>query len=536
MSELFENLFVVIAFVIYIAVQLRKAKRAREAQGASEQLPEFIDALQRAASQAGHSPRTVELEPIDAALEHLRQAVGDFRNGNSGLGAFGSVLESALEEAVTTPLEDISGRWREVRALADAGHPPSNLPRHVDATTRWITELRRRLGALQRVSAARSDRATASLLDDADAIARAFFAPIAEFAEAHGVDIPQQRPLTVPVHAGVETWTTALPNRPIIGVPRDFGDDLFWWTAVPHEIAHVVWERVPGLADEFYRALGLTGTTRVLDPSREHIMDLSHRLVRAWAPELFADWLTVLMAGPAAVHGMLHVFSTPGARRRLLSVAVAQDGDYDPHPPSHLRVLVACRLLGRMGFTSEAAEMERRWRREHRDPGPLVVPLAAGQRVQYGADELAEYVAAFASVFYEHQFDSLAGRSFESINGLEMSPGLWAKARRNAARLAAGEPFHDDPRIVVAAAIEARYRHPETSRTIRDAVREAIVGLSAPLSERRVRQVERARGGRYTRREFRDALVWMELLERPGAHGAPGRGSTPVRSRSVSAR
>ena len=61
MSELFENLFVVIAFVIYIAVQLRKAKRAREAQGASEQLPEFI-------------ARPLLYNPLLHAIQHMRSA------------------------------------------------------------------------------------------------------------------------------------------------------------------------------------------------------------------------------------------------------------------------------------------------------------------------------------------------------------------------------------------------------------------------------------------------------------------------------
>ena len=226
---------------------------------------------------------------------------------------------------------------------------------------------------------------------------------------------------------------------------------------------------------------------------------------------------------------MMHVFEDPESPENVTAVAIDRAGDYDEHPPAHMRVLLACRLLQRMGFIRQAGDMEDAWCKRHPEADGFVIPLRDRQAVRYEADDLASFGASFIEPFYHTQFASLDGRNFEQIPGLEMSPGLWHKVLDDAEALTRPGSFHDDARVVICAAIEARHRNPGSAATITRATRTAIVGAYAPLRDRRVERARPTARKRYSRSEFRDALVLADVAHRRIGARRPGvsAASTP---------
>lgn len=475
-----------------------------------------------AAPSAAAQPRAVSLsaapEQMDAAVEACAERIQDERWAYRSMDRTGAALEEALGETVDEPFEDVASRWRSAYRLHKSGQQVANMASHVQVTGQWLNELARRMDVLRMLAVARTERVESSVIDDADAIAASFTESFADFASAQSIGFPTQHPICVPKATGAEGWHGALPGHPIIHVPPNFGDEIFRWMSVPHELAHVIWEATPGLQQEIRTVLGLEGDW-VVDPRHDGMDILPYRLASAWLPEMFADWMTTLQAGPAAVHGMLHVFARPGAPQSVVTVQTDSTGRrYDPHPPAHLRVLGACLVLHRMGFDVEAEQARKQWLRMHGELESVVVPLS-GQRVAIPAMALAEFMSRFGVALYETQLESLAGYTFQDVPGFEMSPGLWRRARNEAPQLVAGTSFHDEARIVLAAAIEARHRNPEAGAVIMEAVREAIVGLNAPLSDRRVRAKKKRRAatetGKITRSVLRDAIILQDIVRRP---------------------
>jgi len=88
-----------------------------------------------------------------------------------------------------------------------------------------------------------------------------------------------------------------------------------------------------------------------------------------WNRELFADVSGLLLGGPAVVGSLLDVIGrSPRATLHYLSRG--------PHPTPYLRAFISFELLRRMGFTREAAEYERLWRRIYPDPRAGNIPAS----------------------------------------------------------------------------------------------------------------------------------------------------------------
>ncbi|MFT6400332.1 MAG: hypothetical protein ACJAYU_005103 [Bradymonadia bacterium] len=471
------------------------------------------------------------IEAIDGELQKLRDDARGFRGRVRGAGQAGGALADAVRETVEEPTESVDVTWRAVRNTLREGKAVPQLREHVSRTSQWIAVIRGRLNVLGELADQRSSEDLGEMLDDADAIAQAFVSPFGSFARTHNIDFPMQDPISVPANGqGEAVLLGLLPNRPIIQVPSNFGTDIYRWMAVPHEIAHVIWHRTPGLEIEVRSKLGLHDSAELMRRS-EPVQELPRRLMSSWLLEFFADWVAVMLTGPAAVHGLSFVFDQSASPARAGTVWVTQQGEYDEHPPAHLRMLSACALLRRMGYIVQADALEAEWRERH-PMDQVVVPLAGGDRVPFGADDLANFVNAYAVAFYETEFESLSGRTFSSIPGFEMTFGMWARVQRDAAKLGSRKSFHDDPRYVICGAVEARWHHPDDAEEIRLATRAAIIGEHAPLSERSHRRRERIGGvtqkGRFSRAEFRDALILKGLIE-PRV-SAPARKSKRVES------
>ena len=105
-----------------------------------------------------------------------------------------------------------------------------------------------------------------------------------------------------------------------------------------------------------------------------------------WHKEIFADLAALLLGGPAAAWGMAIFLAHPPPRTMTFKAASA-------HPTGYVRILLLVEMLRRMGFSVDAARLERVWRRlydvrsHHRMPHRLLatVPGTVPQLV----DEIA---------------------------------------------------------------------------------------------------------------------------------------------------
>lgn len=502
---------VVFGLIYFFWIASKATKRKAKAAATATAEPPSPVASRRPAPAR---PPEELVRNIDDLFTGLQSSSKGLRGEIRGLGRAGGALEDAIRDTVDAPMDQLSNTWRSVRRLLVDGKTVTNLAEHVRSIYEWATVLRSRMASISQLAQQRAGDELGALLDDADAIARAFISPFGDFARAHGVDFPLREPISVPAGDRSEgVWIDLLPNHPVLAVPNNFNEDIFRWMAVPHELAHVIWRSTPGLATEIRSRLGLRQPAALLG-ERENVRELPARLVSAWLPELFADWVAVISAGPASIHGFDYVFRQPANPQRVATVYVTRDGRYDEHPPAHIRLLTGCHLLRRMGFIVQADRLEAQWRAAH-PIERLTVPVANRRHVPFRCDEIANYVSAYATMLYELQLDALSGRSFASIPGFEMSPGMWARVHEDAGKLAAGAGFHDNARFVVCGAVEARWHQPEFAAEIRESTRAAIIGVHAPLSDRRIRRrVRNDASGRFGRADFRDALVLQDIVPR----------------------
>ena len=82
----------------------------------------------------------------------------------------------------------------------------------------------------------------AEVMADADAFAAALVEPLRQFAMAHGMPLPPNQPISLPIAPGHESMTRGLfAEHPVFFVPSDFGEHIHRWPAVAHEAGHVLW-------------------------------------------------------------------------------------------------------------------------------------------------------------------------------------------------------------------------------------------------------------------------------------------------------
>ncbi len=431
------------------------------------------------AREVGRVARQVgEGEALLAELPALRDQLW-------GAGPTGRVLVEVLDERVSPALEQAVQRGRALSKRLGSAPLPIAIPLlqspEALAPLGEIAEVRQYADVLRQMAVWRSDPRLGRLLADADAIAASLLDPIQRMAGVQGFVFPQQRPICAPADRDAEAlWLGLLPEGyPVIFVPDDFSEDLYRQASLPHEVGHLLWLRVPGLADELRAVTDLRSSGQVLEWDGQQVRGAVGWPFGAWLPELFADAVCVLMFGPAGLRGLTHSFASPDAPAAVITAHLDGQGYYDEHPPAHLRVHLAGALLHRMGFDQEIRPILDAWDAVHGHPDALVLPTRDGPLVSVPFTQLRAFGADVMERIYTAPLATLDGIDLQDLPGLEMSPGMWAKVRRHAAELAEGRPFHEEGRVALASAIEARALHPDRAARIEAGLLRAVLGRDA---------------------------------------------------------
>jgi hypothetical protein len=326
----------------------------------------------------------------------------------------------------------------------------------------------------------------AALIADTDALATACYAPIVEYCANRRIALSSDRAATIVGGDKIYFLSVDDPTGlAAIVLPDIFANELIAWPAIAHEIAHDFYRSVDQLPSQLAKALSLgkeiglpsfNGDQRAFARGLQQVPD---RATAAWREELFADAFGTMMMGPAYVETMAALFATPKDPAASTVIARGEGAPiYEEHPPGHVRVVVACRLLGQMGYGKVADELERRWRARHQGPTTLYVPLADGRYAVVPEGPTLERAASVGEHLYLTGLPCLRGQPLRSIPGLDFGPREHATANRIAADLADEKPVDVmDARVLVAGAVLARVARPDRAIDIYALARAAIEGV-----------------------------------------------------------
>ena len=359
-------------------------------------------------------------------------------------------------------------------------------------------------------------------LADAETLSETLFKPFSQLSQTEAFYFARHQPICVPAAPDEESiWFGLLPEGyPIIFVPRDFGQNLYRWASLPHEIGHLIFRNVPGFEAELRKRLGLNGTHMCIRINDEEGIDLRQPFA-AWLEEIVADAFAVLLMGPAALRGLTGCFASPSNPDNVLWAGTLGGFQYAPHPPSHLRILFAGELLNLMGYDVEAAQLIEDWTRQHNSPDVVYLPALPGGALAAPVDVMLEIGSKIIESFYYGAYSSMAERELRSIHGLELTPGLWAHAKGLITTLQSGQAVKADPKLVLVGAIEAYAQSPSSRDAIKAAVSASILGRGA--QERRPKDRNYAKKKTAKESDFANdvkaAIVLHELLERRSISG-----------------
>ena len=526
MGELFENILILV-FVLQAVWSLfgrLLGKRdpdedvpAGAHEGDVQPQEELGEWLRHAGTQLDNGLQLAA--DLDARLDDLNRTL------EGGGGSALQSLREVLENPVRRELSGATELMERARAAQEQG--AEAFFRRADGLRKAYDALglgRIRVEALETMVRWRSDKHLGGHLADADAMAEGLLRPLRTFALAHGLAFPPVRPVCAPALPGQEAVVYGLfPGRPVIFVPDDFGEDLMRWPSLAHEIGHVMWRFLPGFARDV-RAFIVSDQPPWLPHAdgRQVVFDV-HACFGAWLPEIVADLFCAMLLGPAALRGMVASFAGDHPTDVIRAHAALDGQTVEEHPPAHLRVLLVAHLLERSGFPpSEWEDLVRDWEVRHQEPTTLVFPTLYGDEVELGLPRFLALGRALVDRFSASEYSSLSGYTFSAVHDLTMPPGLWAQVKQRSVDLRADEPFNDNPRIVLAAAIEAAGRGGGAVNRIAAGVRRAVIGLGT--GERRVADPAYAIGasskelGSVTAEDVVDAMRLRALLHRPHAH------------------
>lgn len=424
------------------------------------------------------------IDRVAIDLSELRETTRDLDTELSGLGGPIKILRDVLTGRVLVELAAAADDVAAVRSIA-ANRPIDEVVEGLETDERvpraaaLAARAHEWLHVIAIMAGMRRDPHLGHLMGDADALAASILDPIARFATARGLSFPRQRPICVPTVEGYgATWFDLLPSDlPVIFVPDDFGEDLMRWRALTHEVGHVVWREVEGFAEETLAIGGFDGIPVLPRISGNRLVGRPEAAFSAWAMEMIADAFATLMLGPAALRGWVSYAASPEHPERVTRAWDVDGRRFEVHPPCHLRTMWTAWLLGRMGYETEKDELLAGWNEMHDHPSTLLIPTRTGTLVELDVDDFYEPGRAFLECWYVTAYECLGGFPVPSIPDVAMGPGLWKRVRGRATQLATDEPFQDDPRVVIAAAIEAHAAHPDRQIRIALGVRRAIRGL-----------------------------------------------------------
>ncbi len=523
---------VVVFRVILPLLKWLKEQSEKTPAGAdqSEQIRILRETIQAVAT-GGAPPSIGGKEQIQAGLRRvqslIKQAEAQLSRLPAGLNAT-SVIAATLREPT---LSDLKRAERQLIASLDllGNTDPAATAAFLrnDNSVRVAQEASQlaeaRLALLTEATIARKDR-MAEVMADADAFAGALAQPLRDFADAHGMPLPPNEPICLPAAPGQEAMIRGLfADHPVIFVPQDFGEHIFRWASVAHEVGHVLWHAEPTLR----RAM------LSIRPSAERPWlprAMNGRLVfnidaafNGWLEEIVCDAFAMILLGPAGLRGMMHALDETQTPQAAMFASSDPSGlALDEHPPTHLRVHLSAWLLNRNGFIVEAKALLADWQKAHEDADYLVLPVQGN--AQTVAVDLAGFVEKGAYILDEmmsEEFRGLAGYPMSAVTGQELGPGEWARVNRRAAEIVSGTNFHDTPRVAIAAGIEAAAMSPSSTKKIAAAVRSTIVGVGQKASADSHYRGHPHGTNTHPLAVTRDAILLWEVLKRPPSWRPP---------------
>lgn len=471
------------------------------------------DFLNRLFAQQGLSNRQPPQpnlgEQLKNGLEQL--IVGEVRVRTIARDAdrYGDTVRKTLTEMIVPEIQKFE---IELNRALSPSLPARERTREQQRLDLWGKKIHSQLRILEGMVSRQIDKTLGDMLADADAIAIAFLEPLQSFVKTHEVQMSYQTPLCIPAKKGEEaTFLGIFRDRPLIFVPQNFHSHLFRWISVPHEIGHVIWRSIDGLSEEIHECCEIKSIPQ-LQNFDGRAVNAVESMYAGWLPEIFADFITVMLAGPSALHGMLHLYDRYD---RVDVCRMQQNGYVDEHPPPVIRALLMIRLLERIDYLEEAIEFQRRWNTRHGDVREIVI----SSRQTAFKLPIAPILARGTDIMlrlYQTQFEALSGRTFASIPSFEMTLGLWNRSRKIGKKLVERETPERNPRLVLVGAVEAAYYNPESIDDIVEGTRAAIIGKGTPVRKYNANRVSRlSADGKVSRNELRDAIVLSELLRRP---------------------
>lgn len=494
----------------------------------------FLSVFKRR-QKGGHDDAAVDVGS-DAGAELRQRAEGVITQMRERLWALSTETARLRERAAETPgpasvlvgaLERLGKEQREIQAELDAASAAAS---HGDFTSLGELAARvewesMRVRAVEHMLSVRSDPVLGERMDDADAIADALARPLVDFGKAQGVDIPEKRVVCVPAEQGAESiWFGLLPRGyPTIFVPDDFESDLMRWPALAHEMGHLMWRDVPGLAQEIHQRTGLTVAPFLIHSDES--WDL-RPCYAAWLQEIFCDTMGALQLGPPALRGAVYFFSSPRTRRSDPRTITVTEQSYDEHPPPHLRVLLIAHALRSQGFHSEVSEIMGRWDELVGPVKGFALPLAYGGATAVPADVVIAPGRQLVDALLAGQFNALEGFPIPSIPGFALSPGLWGRVERTSKALLAGDAPRETARVLIAAAVEAQAAQPGAAAQIARRVSRAIVGPTEALAPRKAAQSTSVSRPSKAREIGSPRDVWAEPSSQRGSQRASSSTTT----------
>jgi cbb3-type cytochrome oxidase subunit 3 len=467
--------------------------------------------------QSAVSPQLASVPPsLNAALQTLIADLEELGRASSEHAA--RCQEEAPNLRFVRSFEDVTAR---------ANHLARRLRMRDLEVVRELSRARMHLDAVFEVTsfmaAQRRDQTLRELLGDADALAEACYRPIVEHCRRREISLSSDRAVTVLDGDKLYFFSIDDPTGlATIVLPGAFASELGWWPALVHEIGHDFYRSVADLSKDLVTALGVPANARLPSGTTTLTTADLDRALFAWHEELFADAFGTMMLGPAYIRTMMWTFGTEGKEEAARARAL-DDGRFEEHPPSHVRVAAACRLLGRMGYGGEGDRLEAIWRKRVGPFDHVVIPTHRGLFFACEDEPVIEIAARVGTLLYEQGMPSLGEQPLRSIFGLDFGPREHAEASLVARRLAAGrQPLVRDPRLLIAGGVLAWFDHPEQAVRIYQLVRQAIWGVAEVRSPYPFQEDRPADEARITPTLVRDALILDTLLEGP-------RSSQPLR-------
>lgn len=492
---------ILIELIIWIVRALAKSSR-----GESVGDP-FDDDLAPAPQVWRPPPRETWMPQVHKLLEHIVERAQTTANA--------ARHERVLNRFVAPLTEHVIPRARQLQQA----------PLDYYAMDAAVRELRAITSQINTLIQQRKTPKRAARLGDADALARACYTPLVEFAKARRLPLTSHEPVTYYDKTGKMGFVTGFAPVGLapIELPSSFFARITWWPALAHEIAHDFYISTAGFDQAIRQELGLVDQATGRHPIRidDDGIDESElwRMLSAWFEELFCDVFGTLMVGPGYVWSMLDHFSSPADPSKIVTTFTNDDGGYDVHPPRHLRLLTALRVLEHARLENVASEARSEWKRLHRGwPTELWVWGNTGWSVDWvrlEADALVEPLMVLVDHLMTSPLKALAGYRLPDVPGVDYGPHAKAETARVANEILAGKPMHHtSARWVISGAMEAWHREPSREKEIMRRVR-ANVTATASLEHSPDAYDREAIADRTAHVAARQAFLLHELLAPP---------------------